>query len=134
MKKQMHVAVGIIRNTEREIFLTKRKPDTFLAGYWEFPGGKFEADESAQEALARELHEEVGIEVIQSVPFDNVSVEFDDRVVHLHFFLVEDYQGEPFGREGQRSAWVAQQDLIAERFPEANAAIVQTLLAEVAAG
>ncbi|MGL5758069.1 8-oxo-dGTP diphosphatase MutT [Plesiomonas sp.] len=132
MKKQMHVAAGIIRNATKEIFITQRRPDTFLAGFWEFPGGKLEVGESAQEALARELHEEVGIEVMQSVPFDNVSVEFDDRVVHLHFFLVEDYQGEPFGREGQHSAWVAQQDLIAERFPEANAAIVQTLLAEVA--
>ncbi|MGL5419413.1 MAG: NUDIX domain-containing protein, partial [Plesiomonas shigelloides] len=63
MKKRVQVAVGIIRTAQREVFLTQRGADSHLAGFWEFPGGKIEVGECAEDALRRELDEEIGIEV-----------------------------------------------------------------------
>ncbi|MGL5120638.1 MAG: 8-oxo-dGTP diphosphatase MutT [Plesiomonas shigelloides] len=128
MKKRVQVAVGIIRNAQREVFLTQRGADSHLAGFWEFPGGKIEAGECAEDALRRELDEEIGIEVQEARLLDSLSFEFADRHVHLYFFLIERYRGQPYGREGQHSAWVPQHTLTPEMFPEANAPVIRTLL------
>jgi len=61
--KHLQVAVGIIRNASKQIFLAQRASTSYMANKWEFPGGKIEAGESAEEGLVRELHEETGIEV-----------------------------------------------------------------------
>ncbi|STQ81890.1 8-oxo-dGTP diphosphatase [Hafnia alvei] len=64
--KHLHIAVGIIRNDEGEIFITQRGGDSHLSGLWEFPGGKIEVNESPVQGLQRELLEETGIEVLDS--------------------------------------------------------------------
>ena len=130
--KHLQVAAGIIRNHQQEIFLTRRTAPQHMANKWEFPGGKVEAGETAQQALIRELREETGIEVTSAVPWDVVEHTYDDRCVTLHFFLVEHWSGEPYGREGQPQRWVKQQDLVAGEFPPANQGMVVRLLAEAA--
>ncbi|MRS20098.1 8-oxo-dGTP diphosphatase MutT [Enterobacteriaceae bacterium RIT692] len=127
--KHLQVAVGIIRNTERKIFLAQRAASSYMANKWEFPGGKIEQDESAEQALKRELMEETGIEVTSASAIGQADHSYEDLRVTLHFFLVEGWNGEPYGREGQPQRWVEQQDLIADEFPPANHELISRLVA-----
>lgn len=127
--KHLQVAVGIIRNTERQIFLAQRAASSYMANKWEFPGGKIEQDESAEQALKRELMEETGIEVTAASAIGLADHSYEDLRVTLHFFLVEGWNGEPYGREGQPQRWVEQQDLVADEFPPANHELISRLVA-----
>ena len=127
--KHLQVAVGIIRNTERQIFLAQRAASSYMANKWEFPGGKIEQDESAEQALKRELMEETGIEVTSASAIGQADHSYEDLRVTLHFFLVEGWNGEPYGREGQPQRWVEQQDLVADEFPPANHELIGRLVA-----
>ena len=91
--KKLQIAVGIIRNPQGEIFITQRAADAHMANKLEFPGGKIESDETPEQALIRELQEEVGITVTTSSLFDKLEYQFPDRHITLWFFLVESWQG-----------------------------------------
>ncbi|MDF2178423.1 8-oxo-dGTP diphosphatase MutT [Aliiglaciecola sp. CAU 1673] len=125
--KVVHVAVGIIQRAD-QIFITRRPDNLHQGGKWEFPGGKVEAGETVQEALTRELHEEVAIDVTNSRPFMLIEHDYGDKKVKLDIHLVMSFTGEPHGKEGQESRWVAIEDLSGYEFPEANKAIVAQLL------
>ncbi|HHH2010811.1 TPA: 8-oxo-dGTP diphosphatase MutT [Yersinia enterocolitica] len=127
--KHLQIAVGIIRNSQQEIFITQRAADSHMAGFWEFPGGKIEQGETPEVALKRELLEETRISVKEAVLLKVLEHTFTDRIVTLSFYMVEAWDGEPFGREGQPMRWVKQSDLLAEEFPSANAAIIELLTA-----
>lgn len=128
--KYLQVAVGIIRNADQEVFLAQRQAGSHMAGKWEFPGGKIEAGETAEQALVRELQEETGIEATKYMPFDTAVHTYENLQVTLNFFLVEEWHGEPFGKEGQAYQWIRQQDLVADHFPPANQQLVTRLVAE----
>ena len=125
--KQLNISVGIIRNTQKEIFITQRDASSHMAGFWEFPGGKIESGETPEQAVIRELQEEVGIEAISLVLLDTLEHRFPDRIITLHFFMVEDWKGEPYGKEGQPKRWISQSQLNEAEFPPANEAIVRAL-------
>jgi 8-oxo-dGTP diphosphatase len=125
--KQLQIAVGIIRNSEGEIFITRRAEDAHMANKLEFPGGKIEAGETPEQALVRELHEETGITATLYSQFEKLAYAFPDRHITLWFFLVEDWEGEPWGKEGQPGQWIAQHKLAAEDFPPANEPVIQKL-------
>ncbi|PKE32686.1 8-oxo-dGTP diphosphatase MutT [Rahnella sp. AA] len=125
--KQLNIAAGIIRNSAKEIFITQRDASSHMAGFWEFPGGKIEAGETPEQAVIRELQEEVGIDAEAPVLLKTLEHRFPDRIITLYFFLVEEWQGEPYGKEGQPKRWVKQSELKAEEFPPANEAIVNAL-------
>ena len=127
--KILQISVGIIRNAAGEIYITQRAADAHMANKWEFPGGKIEADESAEQAVIRELQEEVGIAVRSLQQFDKLEYQFPDRHITLWFWLVDGWEGEPWGKEGQPGRWVAQQELIADEFPPANAPVIEKLIA-----
>ncbi len=128
--KQLNIAVGIIRNPLGEIFITRRAADAHMANKWEFPGGKIEAGETPEQALVRELEEETGITATRYSLYETLSHAFSDRNVNLWFFLVEQWQGEPWGKEGQPGEWVAQRALNALAFPPANVSVIEKLLGE----
>ncbi|EPK7360792.1 8-oxo-dGTP diphosphatase MutT [Kluyvera intermedia] len=127
--KKLQISVGIIRNAAGEIYITQRAADAHMANKWEFPGGKIEADESAEQAVIRELQEEVGIAVRSLQQFDKLEYQFPDRHITLWFWLVDGWDGEPWGKEGQPGRWVAQQNLVVDEFPPANAPIIEKLIA-----
>ena len=127
--KILQIAVGIIRNQHNEIFITQRAADAHMANKLEFPGGKIEAGETPEQALIRELQEEVGITPTKSSLFEKLEYQFPDRHITLWFWLVDGWEGEPWGKEGQPGRWIAQQDLVADEFPPANAPIIEKLIA-----
>lgn len=128
MKKQVHVAVGVIKKANL-IFIAKRHDEQHQGGKWEFPGGKVEAGETVTQALARELNEEIGIEVKSSTPFLEIHHDYPDKSVHLDIHLVEEFDGEARHLEGQDHKWVAISDLNNYEFPAANVVIIEKLQA-----
>ena len=128
--KILQISVGIIRNAAGEIYITQRAADAHMAHKWEFPGGKIEAGETPQDAVIRELQEEGGITATSLQQFDKLEYQFPDRHITLWFWLVDGWEGEPWGKEGQPGRWVVQQELVAEEFPPANAPVIEKLIAE----
>jgi len=99
------VAVGILLRPDGHFLLTSRPLGKVYAGYWEFPGGKLEADEDVLQALARELHEELGITVQLATQWRDEIVDYPHALVRLNFCKVTDWQGDLQMREGQSCSW-----------------------------
>lgn len=104
-RRPVDVAVGVLIDREDRFLLTSRPEGKVYAGYWEFPGGKLEAGESVAQALKRELHEELGIEIGAVQPWKVELMDYAHARVRLHFCKVFDWHGELQMREGQRMAW-----------------------------
>ncbi len=124
MSKRIHVAAAVIRDDGGRVLIAKRPPDKHQGGLWEFPGGKVEAGEGVEAALARELHEELGIGVTRAGPLIQVRHDYPDKQVLLDVWEVLAFTGEPHGAEGQPLAWVAPEQLPAYEFPAANRPIM----------
>ena len=101
----INVAVGVVQRSDGRVLLAERPKGKVSGGFWEFPGGKFEVAENARRALARELHEEVGIEPQTAYPWMTFDHAYDSKIVRLHVFRVLSWLGTPHGREGQCIAW-----------------------------
>ena len=123
------VAVGVLRDPERRVLVTRRAPHAHQGGLWEFPGGKLEPGESVLEALARELWEELGIEIEGSEPLLSVEHDYGDKRVRLDVHSVLRWRGEPRSLESQPLAWQRPEDLLGWEFPAANVAILDYLIA-----
>ena len=99
------VAVGVLIDAEGRFLLTSRPAGKVYAGYWEFPGGKLEAGESVEQALRRELHEELGITIGAVRPWKVELMDYEHARVRLHFCKVFDWNGDFEMREQQTMAW-----------------------------
>lgn len=121
----LHVAVGIIVNAQQEVLVAKRAQHKHQGGLWEFPGGKVEKNESAREALSRELKEELNIEVISAYPLLKKEYHYSDRHILLDTWMVLEFSGEPDGIEGQLIQWILPDKLRLADIPEANHSIIQ---------
>jgi 8-oxo-dGTP diphosphatase len=102
-RKVTEVAVGVLLRPDGAVLLADRPAGKPYAGYWEFPGGKIEPGESVEHALARELHEELGIDIGPATPWITFEFDYPHAYVRLHFCRVSDWRGAPHGREGQRT-------------------------------
>ena len=99
------VAVGVLVAPDGRFLLTSRPEGKAYAGYWEFPGGKLEAGESVEQALRRELHEEIGVTIGPAQRWRDSLVDYPHALVRLHFCKVYQWDGELQMREGQRHRW-----------------------------
>jgi 8-oxo-dGTP diphosphatase len=95
----------VLITPDGRFLLTSRPHGKVYAGYWEFPGGKLEASESVKQALRRELHEELGIVIGATVPWQVEMVDYPHALVRLHFCKVFTWTGEMQMREGQSFSW-----------------------------
>lgn len=120
----LQVAVGVVKNPEGKILISHRHAELHQGGLWEFPGGKIEASETAESALARELNEELDITVIAASPLITIRHQYPDRCVQLNVFLVEQFSGEAKSLEGQPFKWVSPAELEHYAFPAANQPII----------
>jgi len=110
-KAPIDVAVGILIKEGGNVLMAQRPEGKPYAGYWEFPGGKVEADESILSALVREFREELGVEldVNQVEPWCCCDYVYPHAHVHLHFYLCRAWTGALHGLEGQNIAWQGSQ-------------------------
>ena len=104
-RQEVDVAVGVLLRRDGGFLLTSRPAGKVYAGYWEFPGGKVEAGETVEEALRRELMEELGISIGAVQPWHTQVVDYPHALVRLHFCKVWDWSGELHMHEGQSHAW-----------------------------
>lgn len=123
------VSIAIIPNGDGKILITQRAQHLSHGGYWEFPGGKIEANESPEDALLREIQEELGI-VIRGYRFlRTVEHTYEHSNVQLHAYWVSQYQGTPKCLESQKAmAWVHPSALSSYAFPAANHEIIKDYL------
>ncbi|HSP00647.1 MAG TPA: Nudix family hydrolase, partial [Thioalkalivibrio sp.] len=123
----IHVAVAAIVNKHDEVLIARRPEGVHQGGLWEFPGGKMEPGESLEQAMARELDEELGIRVRHTQPLITIDYDYGDKRVCLHVQVVDVYEGEPHGREGQPLRWMSRRGLADLEFPAANHPIISAL-------
>jgi len=126
---RVHVVAGALFDNEQRVLIAQRPPGKHMAGGWEFPGGKVDAGEEPFNALARELHEELGVAVRNAKPLVAYEHAYSDRSVFLDLWHVTDYQGQPHSREGQPLRWIALADLPHADLLEADRPMIGALQA-----
>nr|WP_234026732.1 NUDIX domain-containing protein [Melaminivora suipulveris] len=107
VRARIEVAVGILLRADGRFLLATRPPGKPYAGYWEFPGGKVERGESVEQALRREMHEELGIAIGPVAVWRTSEHDYPHAAVRLHWCIVQHWQGELQTREGQDLSWQA---------------------------
>jgi 8-oxo-dGTP diphosphatase len=127
------VVAAVLTLPDDRVLLAQRPPGKVYAGYWEFPGGKVEPDESLEAALARELHEELGIVITRAHRWITRVFVYPHATVRLNFFRVFEWQGEPHPHEGQIFSWqrpnvVEVMPLLPANFPVLKALSLPPLL------
>jgi 8-oxo-dGTP diphosphatase len=125
----LEVVCGIIKNPSGKILACRRGLERHLGGLWEFPGGKVDAGETAEAAVARELHEELGITVRVVKPL-TATVEWTDGAVSIRLrgFFCEIIEGEPHAHEHEEVRWCALSELQDLDWAEADVPLVEELL------
>ena len=128
MKIILVSAVALI-DPDGRVLLAQRPEGKSMAGLWEFPGGKVEAGETPEDALVRELHEELGIETWSSclAPLTFASHTYDDFHLLMPLFVCRKWDGIVQGKEGQKLAWVQAKDLKEYPMPPADIPIISIL-------
>ena len=105
VREPVEVAVGVLMDAAGRFLLTTRPPGKVYAGYWEFPGGKLEAGESVEQALRRELLEEIGVTIGRAEPWRVELFDYPHARVRLYFCRVREWTGRFEMREGQQMSW-----------------------------
>ena len=123
----MRVVAAVLRDERGRVLIAQRPAGKHMGGYWEFPGGKIAPGESGEQALARELAEELGVSLRRCHPLLQLRHDYADRVVELDVFMVDDYCGEPAGLEAQALKWVAAAELGGQALLPADQPIVEVL-------
>ena len=126
-RRPVDVAVGVLIDAQGRFLMTSRPVGKVYAGYWEFPGGKVEHGESVEQALARELHEELGIDIERCYPWLTREYVYPHGHVRLRFFRVLAWRGEPHPREDQAIAWQALGAAMVSPMLPANAPVLASL-------
>ena len=127
MQRVVDVAAAIIERSDGTFLLSQRPSGKVYQGYWEFPGGKVEPQEPIAETLARELQEELGIEVEVAYPWVTRFYVYEHAAVRLHFYRVIRWRGNPSSREGQAFCWQSKQKLTVGPMLPANSAVLKAL-------
>jgi 8-oxo-dGTP diphosphatase len=125
----LHVVAAVLRDARGSVLLAQRGPGGDLAGLWEFPGGKVEPGETGPQALARELHEELGLQLQAAQPLIRVPQAYPAKRIVLDVYEVGAFNGEPRGRQGQALAWCPPDELASYPVPPADRPVVAALTA-----
>ena len=118
--KVLHVVAAAIFNKQGDLIIAQRPLEKHMGGFLEFPGGKVEAGEAVTDALCRELDEELGIQPLSWEPLISIEHAYPEKTVLLDVWIVRDFGGEAYGREGQAVQWDTPNMLDQFDFPEAN--------------
>lgn len=107
----IEVVVAVMIKSDGSFLLARRPESKPCEGYWEFPGGKIEPDESRPQALNRELMEELGIQIELSYPWITLVYTYSHATVQLFFYRIEKWHGEPYAKENQELSWQFADDI-----------------------
>ncbi len=129
MTKTISVAAAVIRREDGRILLARRASGQAFAGKWEFPGGKIEVGETPEQCLARELREELAIEVAVGAYVCSSRTEYPNVIVEMHAYEVWYGNEELHLTDHDAVAWAAPHDLSSYEVPEADIPIVERLMA-----
>jgi len=121
----VEVVAAVVERGGRYL-ITRRLEGTHLAGFWEFPGGKILPADKPEDALRRELREELAVEASVGERVDTVTWTYPEKTVRIHFFRCS-VHGEPCPQERQEMLWVESAELSAYRFPAADLKLVERL-------
>lgn len=111
------------------LLIAQRRAGAHLGGLWEFPGGKREPNETFEQCLVREIREELGIEILVGELFEEITHAYDDRTVHLKFFLCQWIAGEPKALGCDAFHWIGKGELPKYEFPAADAQLLRKIYA-----
>ena len=125
--RRVRVVAGILQDRDGRILIADRTRSRSLKDHWEFPGGKVNAGETSEDALRRELAEELGIEIAAVSRFLHAEHDYPHISVAIEFFLVSSWEGTPDGLEGQQIRWVDRTSLDPDMLLPADAPIVEAL-------
>ena len=125
-RKTIDVTAGLVFRDGR-LLITQRKPGSHLGGLWEFPGGKLEPGESFEDALVRELDEELAIDIRVGPLIEELTHDYPEKSVHLKFFKCDWLAREPHPHDVHALAWVTREQLDAYEFPAADAHLLMQL-------
>lgn len=126
VKKRVDVGCALIVRGE-ELLIAQRKPGTNLAGYWEFPGGKREAEESLEDCLSREVWEELGVVIRPRKQIRVSQHEMPGRVLDLYFYVCDWISGKPYRKDCLDFKWVRPEELRKYLFPPADLDLIRDL-------
>jgi len=121
------VVAGALCDARGRILIARRPADRHMGGRWEFPGGKVGRDESEEQALVRELREELGVQARAPQFCLRLTHAYPDRTVELSCWIVADFSGEPQCRDGQQLKWVAAAELMQQDILEADLPFIEAL-------
>lgn len=121
------VAAGLVFH-QQKLLITQRPSGVHLAGLWEFPGGKLEQGETFEKCLARELREELAIEVALGQLFEEITHEYPERTVRLRFFLCRLAKGRPRAIGCAAFEWATRDRLAKRDFPSADKRLLRRLV------
>jgi mutator protein MutT len=124
--KSIEVSAGLVFRSGK-LLITQRHTNTHLGGLWEFPGGKREPNETFKECLARELREELGIEVEVGEVLESLTHDYPEKTVSLKFFRCRWKQNEPKPIDCLDLKWVTADELRNYEFPAADARLLEML-------
>lgn len=122
MKPIILVAAVALIDADKRVLLAERPAGKSMAGLWEFPGGKIETGETPEDALMREIHEELSIELCRDclAPFQFASHGYDNFHLLMPLFICRTWDGDIVPREGQRIAWARSRELASYPMPPAD--------------
>ena len=123
----IRVVAAALYDAKGCVLIAERPPGKHLAGRWEFPGGKIDAGETEEEALSRELAEELGIAMRRARPLMRLSHDYDDRRIEISLWVVQEFSGEPTGLDGQLLKWVSPAQLHDEDMLKADVPFIAAL-------
>jgi 8-oxo-dGTP diphosphatase len=129
MKLTLVVACALV-DVDKRVLIAQRPPGKALAGFWEFPGGKLDPGERPEQALIRELHEEIGITVQEAclAPLTFASHAYDDFHLLMPLYICRRWEGQVMAREGQTLAWVRANRLREYNMPPADIPLIPHLI------